>query len=426
MRTTIGKRLAAAVLAGAVTVGGVAAVALADAVKDWPQFRGPARDNLSKETGLLKQWPEGGPKLAWTGKGIGDGHASVAVANGMIFTAGQDGDQVYAYALKESDGSPAWKAKVGGLGNNPAGQGGKGSRATPTVDGQHVYVQGPVGDVVCLTAADGKEVWRANLKQEYGGGVPHWGYSDSLLVEGDLVITIPGGKQGTVLALDKKTGKEAWRSKGLEDKAHYVSPMMAEIGGVRQVIVFTDKHVAGIAPKDGAVLWQAERPGATAVIPTPVVKDDHVYVTSGYGIGSDLFKVTNEGGKFSAKAVYTKNKNMVNHHGGVILLDGNLYGYSDGKGWVCQDMMTGELKWKEKDALGKGTISYADGRFYLRDEKKGTVVLIEASPAAYKEVGRFEQPEKSGKPYWPYLVIANGKLYVRDMENLFCYDVKGR
>jgi len=288
-----------------------------------------------------------------------------------------------------------------------------------------VYVEGPVGEVYCLAAADGKEVWHTNLRTDYGGGVPQWGYSDSPVVEGDVVICVPGGRGGTVLGLDKRTGKEVWRSKGLSDGAHYVSPIVAEIGGVRQAIVMTAAHLAGISPKDGKVLWVTERKGATAVIPTPVVKDNYIFVTSGYGVGCDLFKVDAQGGKFSVSKVYA-NKNMVNHHGGVILLDGNLYGYSDGKGWVCMDMMTGDIKWKEKEALGKGTISYADGRFYLRDERKGTIVLIEADPTAFKEVGRFEQPDKSGKPYWPHLVIANGKLYVRDMDNLFCYDVKAK
>jgi outer membrane protein assembly factor BamB len=422
-----GKRLAAtvAVWAGISAIGVGAAISFGDAPRDWPQFRGPARDNVSRETGLLKEWSKGGPALLWKGPGVGDGHASVSVSNGKIFTSGMVGDAVYAFALNESDGKQAWRAKVGGLGGNNDSQGGKGSRSTPTVDGDRVYVLGPVGDLVCLAVADGAEQWRTNLRKEYGGGVPSWGYSDAPLVEGELVIVVPGGKKGTVLALDKKSGKEVWRSTGLSDSAHYVSPIVAEIGGVRQVIVFTAAHLAGIAPKDGTVLWQADRQGATAVCPMPVIKDNYIFTTSGYGVGCDLFKINSDGGKFSAEKVYS-NKNMVNHHGGVILLDGNLYGYSDGKGWVCMDMMSGEIKWKEKEALGKGTISYADGRFYLRDEKKGTLALIEASPAGYKEVGRLEQPERSGKPYWPYLVIANGKLLVRDMDNVFCYDVKGK
>jgi outer membrane protein assembly factor BamB len=421
---TIGRRFAAAVLAGAVVLGG-AGLAVADVAKDWPQFRGPVRDGLSKETGLLKQWPQGGPPLAWKGTGIGDGHSSVSVANGKIYTTGKEGESVYAFAVNEADGKPVWKAKIGGLANNSEGQGGKGSRSTPTVDGDMVYVEGPIGEVVALTAADGKEQWRASMTKDFGGKVPQWGFSDSLLVHGDHVITVPGGRQGTVVALDKKTGKEVWRSKDLTEPAHYVSPIVAQIGGVEQIVVSTEKTVAGLSPKDGAVLWRAQRKGRVAVIPTPIVHEDHVYVAAGYGEGEHLFKVTKEGNAFTAKEVYAK-KNMVNHHGGVILLNGNLYGYSDGKGWVCQDLMSGEIKWRDKDVCGKGTIAHADGNFYLRDEKKGTIVLIEANPEKLVEKGRFEQPEPSGKPYWPYLVIANGKLYVRDMDNLFCYDIKAK
>ena len=417
----IRKRVAAVVLAGVSVLGG--AVALADVAKDWPQFRGSMRDNVSKETGLLKEWPKGGPALAWTGTGIGDGHSSVAVANGRIFTSGREGDAVYAFALNEADGKSLWKGKVGDLGDSNEQQGGRGSRSTPTVDGDLVYVEGPAGDVVCFNAADGKEVWRANLTK-FGGRVPGWGYSDSPLVEGDVLVCVPGGKTA-VVGLDKRTGKEVWRSKGLSGPAHYVSPVAADIDGVRQVVVSTDKTLAGLAPKDGTVLWQTARKGQTAVIPTPIVSGDLVYVTTGYGAGENLFKITKDGEKFSATQVYS-GKNMVNHHGGVILLDGYVYGYSDGKGWVCQDLKTGAIKWKEKDALGKGSIAYADGRFYLRAEKGGAIALIEASPEGYKEVGRFTPPSLSKKPYWPHLVIANGKLYVRDMDNLFCYDVKAK
>jgi outer membrane protein assembly factor BamB len=420
---TLGKRVTAAVvLAGAMMFGGSAR---ADVAKgDWPQFRGPTRDNVSKETGLLKEWPKGGPALAWRASGIGDGHSSIAVADGKIFTSGREGDAVYAFALNEADGKQVWKAKVGGLGDSIESQGGKGPRSTPTVDGDTVYVEGPAGDVVALGTADGKERWHASLTKDFGGRVPQWGYSDSPLVDGEHLICLPGGKT-SVVALDKRTGKEAWRVKELGGSAHYVSSVAADIDGVPQVIVSTDRTLAGLAPADGTVLWKANRKGRTAVIPTPIVHDDLVYVTTGYGEGDNLFKIKKEGDKFSVEPGYST-KNMVNHHGGVVLVDGYVYGYSDGKGWVCQDLKTGQIKWKEKEAFGKGTVTYADGRLYLRDERSGAIGLIEASPEGYKEVGRFTPPDLSKKPYWPHLVIANGKLYVRDMDNLFCYDVKAK
>jgi len=232
-----------------------------------------------------------------------------------------------------------------------------------------------------------------------------------------------------VVALDKQTGKEVWRSKKFTDAAAYAPPLVADIGGVHQIISYTDRHVAGIDAKDGLVLWAAPREGKTAVIPTPVVKDNYVYVTSGYGVGCDLFKINSTDGKFTVEPIYDhdKNKVMVNHHGGVILLDGFIYGNSDSsKSWVCQEMISGKEKWKDK-GVGKGTITYADGHFYTRSEGgKGTIALIEASPDGYKEHGRFDQPDRSGKSAWPHLVIANGKLYVRDMGTLLCYDVKAK
>jgi outer membrane protein assembly factor BamB len=425
---TIRKQLAAMVLATA-AVTAVWADAPRDAGKDWPQFHGPARDNVSKETGLLKEWPKEGPPLAWKIKGIGDGHASVSIADGRIFTCGEDGSgSVMAYALSEKDGKALWSAKMGGLVSQPDSMGGKGSRSTPTVDGDMVYVEGPMGEVVALGAADGKEAWHVNLVKEFGGGVPTWGYSDSLTIEGDNVLCIPGGERGTVVALNKKTGKMAWQTADLKDPAHYTSLVPADIGGVHQDVVLTPETLAGFDPKDGKILWRVKRHGETAVCPTPIVHDNYVYATSGYAVGCDLFKINADGGKFSVETVYThvKNRNMVNHHGGVIYLDGCIYGFSDGKGWRCQDFMAGTLKWTGKGSVGKGTISYADGHFYIRDEGKGTIALIEATPTDYKEVSHFTPPDLSHKPYWPHLVIANGKLYVRDMDTLLCYDIKAK
>ncbi len=424
---TIRKRIASMVLAGAALIS---VPLLADVAKDWPQFRGPARDNISKETGLLKEWPKEGPPLAWKAKGIGDGHASVAVADGRIFTSGEDDSgSVMAFALNEKDGTQIWKAKVGGLVNQPDSMGGHGSRSTPTVDGNMVYVQGPAGDVVALSVTDGKEAWRASMKKQFGGQIPTWGYSDSILIDGDNAVCFPGGGGGAVVALDKKTGNVVWKAKDLKDPAHYTSLVAADIGGVHQIIALTPETLAGINSKDGSLLWSVKRHGETAVCPTPIVHENYVYCTSGYGIGCDLFKINSEGGKFSVEPVYTHAKNvvMVNHHGGVIYLDGCIYGYSDSKkGWICQDFLTGAMKWKGKESVGKGTIAYADGHFYIRDEGKGTIALIEASPTAYKEISHFTPPDLSHKPYWPHMVIANGKLYVRDMDTLLCYDVKAK
>jgi outer membrane protein assembly factor BamB len=224
--------------------------------------------------------------------------------------------------------------------------------------------------------------------------------------------------------LDGGTGEVLWRSEGLTDAAQYTSLVIAELGGVRQYVLLTSEHVAGIEPSDGKVLWRAVRKGRTAVITTPIVEGDLVYVTSGYGVGCNAFRVSRAGGDFKAEAIYD-NKVMANHHGGVILLDGHVYGHSEGKGWTCQNLQSGEAVWQDKEILGKGSIGYAEGRFYLRrEEGAGTVVLVEASPAGLEEKGRFDQPDRSEKNSWTYPVVTGGYLYLRDQDRLFCYDVR--
>lgn len=391
------------------------------AAADWPQWRGPKRDGQSPETALLQEWPQSGPPLLWKTNGLGAGYSSLSVAAGRIYTMGDRADSSFIHALDLS-GKPLWSAKVG----KPGGGGGyPGPRCTPTVDGDRVYALGQYGDLVCVEAATGKEVWRKNLRKDFGGEVGGWGYSESPLVDGEQVICTPGGKQGTLLALNKKTGAKTWQSYQWLDSAEYASPIVAEIGGQRQYIQLTGESVGGVAANSGRLLWSATRKGSTAIIPTPVVRDNHVFVTSGYGVGCHLFKITGSGTSFKAEQVYSS-KSMVNHHGGVVLLGEHLYGYSDGKGWACVKFDNGELVWSDKK-LGKGSVSYADGRLYLRGEgSKGTVALIEATPEGYREKGRFDQPERSGKEAWPHPVIAGARLYLRDQDKLFCYDIKGR
>jgi outer membrane protein assembly factor BamB len=245
------------------------------------------------------------------------------------------------------------------------------------------------------------------------------------LIEGGKVIVTPGGPQGAVVALDKKTGAVVWRSKGFTDQVQYSSLVFAEIGGVRQCVQLTMGSVAGVGVEDGKLLWRAPRLGKTAVIPTPICDGDYVYVTSGYGVGCNLFKVTASSGKFTTEEVYT-NKVLANHHGGAIKVGAFVYGHSESKGWTCQDFKSGEAKWQEKEKLGKGSLAYADEHFYLRSEDKGTVALIDASPEGYREHGRFEQPGRTDRKCWSHPVVAGGKLYLRDQDLLLCYDVKGK
>lgn len=398
--------------------------ALSSVAADWPNFRGPEVNGISKETGLLKQWPAGGPPLAWKMTGVGDGYSGVSVVGQRVYTAGDKADSSFVHAVNLADGKPLWSAKLGKPGSMGYGNF-AGPRATPTVDGDLLFAVSQWGEMVCLQASDGEAKWRKQFTEDFGGKLPEWGFAESPLVDGDKVVVTPGGSKGAIVALNKKTGAVIWQSKDFTDEAHYSSLVAAEIGGVRQYVQLTAKSVVGVAADNGRVLWTAPRKGATAVIPTPVYHADHVYVTSGYGIGCNLFKISSGGGNFSADQVYA-NKVMVNHHGGVILVEGNIYGYSDGKGWTCQDFNSGEAKWQEKQKLGKGAIAYADGRFYLRDESKGTLVLLEVSADEYKEAGRFEQPDRSKKNAWPHPVIAQGKLFIRDQDLLLCYDVKAK
>jgi outer membrane protein assembly factor BamB len=391
---------------------------------DWPQWRGPNRDGISTETGLLKDWPAGGPPLLWKATGLGNGYSTLAVAGGRIFTIGETNGMSSVVALDVATGKPVWSAKLGKPGA-PGWGGFEGPRSTPTVDGDSLYAVGQWGDFVCLESATGKERWRKDYGKDFSAQRPEWGFAESPLVDGGHVMITPGGSQGAVVALDKKTGALVWRSKSFSDPAHYSSLILADIAGVRQYVQLTAASVAGIAAADGKLLWRAPRVGRTAVIPTPIYSDGYVYVTSGYGVGCNLFKITSSGGKFNAEEVYS-NKVMANHHGGAIKVGGYVYGHSDGKGWTCQDFKSGEAKWQEKDKLGKGSLAYADGHFYLRTEDKGTMALIEASPDGYKEHGRFEQPDRTDKKSWTHPVIAVGKLYLRDQDLLLCYDVSGK
>jgi len=402
-------------LAG-LTMGGRAA--------DWPQFRGPKRDGVSAEQGLLKEWPEGGPKLMWKATGLGAGYSMVSVVGSRLYTSGDNSAFSLVLALNASDGKQVWAAKLGKPGA-PGWGGFAGPRATPTVDGDLIFTVNQWGEMACIQA-DGKEKWRKDYTKDFGAKLPEWGFSESPLVDGDKVVVTPGGDQGAIVALNKSNGTVVWRTKDFTDSAHYSSLIAAEIGGVRQYIQLTASSVVGVAAADGKVLWRAPRRGETAVIPTPIYDAGLVYVSSGYGIGCNLFKISSGGNKFVASQLYA-NHVMANHHGGVIKVGDYVYGYSDGKGWTCQDFKTGEAKWQEKDKLGKGSLVYADGHFYLRQEDKaGTVALIDASPEGYKEHGRFDQPDRSSKSSWPHPVVANGRLYLRDQDVLFCYDVAGK
>lgn len=422
MKTTLSlSRLHPVYLALLLTLTGTARATAAD----WPQWRGPHHDDTCTETGLLRDWPAGGPPLAWKAKGLGAGYSGIAVADGRLYTAGDKGDASFVSVLKAADGSPVWSSKLGkagAVGNPPF----EGPRSTPAVDGARVFALSQSGELVCYEAADGKEVWRKDLVRDLDGVCPFWGYSESPLVDGDKLVLTPGGLAGSVVALNKATGEVLWRSRGMTNAPHYSSLAVADLGGVHQYVVLTPANVAGISAANGEVLWSIARKGKVAVIPSPIYSDGFVYVSSGYGVGCNLFKVATLAGGFRPEEVYA-NKVLGNKHGGVVKVGNYLFGHADDKGWTCQDFKSGEAKWVEREKLGKGSIASADGRLYLRQEEgKGTMVLLEPSAEGWKEHGRFEQPERSSKSAWTHPVIANGKLYLRDQDLLLCYDVKAK
>jgi outer membrane protein assembly factor BamB len=398
---------------------------------DWPQWRGPNRDEISKETGLKKDWSKDAPKLLWTYREAGRGYGGPSIVGGKIYLTGCRDDKTdFLICVDVKNGKELWVTEFADFYDN--GWGG-GPRGNPTVADGMVYLIGPKGDLVAFAADTGKQAWSKNFGKDLGGKLMSgWGYSESPLVDGDKVICSPGGAKGTLAALDKKTGETIWRSKDVTDSAGYASVVVSEFGGTRQYITTTDKGTIGVAAKDGKLLWKIENTAfRTAVIPTPIVSGEYVFSTSGYGAGCDLIKLSGSGDSIKAEKVYS-NKNMANHHGGVILLKDHIYGYSDSKGWLCMGLKSGEVVWedKSKNTPGKGAITYAEGRFYCFGERSGSLSQIEASTEGYKELGRLELPEKTKLPrksgqIWAHPVIANGMLYLRDQDLLFCFDIRG-
>ena len=390
---------------------------------DWPQWRGSNRDGISRETGLLQAWPSAGPERIWLSRDIGIGYSAPVVVEGMLFILGTTDGKEQLFAKEAKGGKTLWTAALGGILTNNWGDG---PRGTATVDGDKVYALGAKGGLICANVGDGKVNWRVEMVKDLGGKVPYWGYTESVLVDGDHVICTPGGKRGTLAAIDKKTGKVIWRSGDWTDGAQYASVVPVELNGQRQFVQLTQKTLAGVSARDGSVLWRNAWPGRTAVIPTPIVDRNQIYITSGYGAGCRKITV----GSANKVTEDYSNKNMKNHHGGVLLLDGHLYGYSDGRGWTCQNLKSGKVVWDSKK-LGKGCVFYADKRLYCLGESSGTVALAGANTAGWKEHGRFKlEPQtelrKSSGRIWTHPVVAQGVMYLRDQELLFAFDVKAR
>ncbi len=406
-------------------VGWIAALACSVGMEaaDWPQWRGPGREDRSEENGLLRQWPAEGPRQRWVNQDVGLGYAGFAVVGGRLYTMGLRDDTEHVIALDAGTGKEAWAVPAGPRYENNWGDG---PRMTPTVVGGRVYALAAQGTLVCLDARDGRQVWGRSMVKDLGGKLQSWGYTESPLVHEGRVYCTPGGAGGTMAALDAETGEVVWRTKDITDEAQYSSPVLGRIGGKEQVVQLVMKRFFGVDPRTGAVAWNVDFPGRTAVIPTPVVHDNIAYVTAGYGVGCKAVKWTGS----AMETLYEDNKVMKNHHGGVIRVGEHLYGHSDGYGWVCQELKTGKEVWVHK-GFGKGAVHLADGHLYCIDEGSGAVALVEASPAGWNEKGRFKLSPQTAKRkpqgrIWVHPVVSGGNLYLRDQELLHCYDVKGK
>ena len=386
---------------------------------DWPQWQGRDRTAATAETGLLQEWPKDGPPLAWQIKGLGEGFSTPTVAAGRIFSMGNVEKTEFLMAFAEDGGKPLWTREVGAV--RADGGGYHGPRCSPTVDGGLLYALGLNGDLLCLKVDSGDVVWRKDLRKDFHGQPGGWGYAESPLIDGDKVLCTPGGKEATLGALDKKTGEPVWKCQVPDgDGAAYASIIPVEVDGKRQYIQFLGKGVVGVSG-DGQFLWRYNTPAnGTANCSTPLFSDDCVFAASNYGTGGGLARIKKEGMGFTAEEVYAT-KQMQNHHGGMVLRGGFIYG-ADGDRLACLDFKTGKVQW-ETNATGKGSVSCVGNRLYFRNEG-GPVILAEVNPYEYVEHGRFTPAPKTDKPQWAHPVVANGKLYVRDQDLLFCYDVK--
>jgi outer membrane protein assembly factor BamB len=420
---------------------GLLAASLAGAA-DWPQWLGPKRDGHSPEKGLLKTWPKDGPKLLWTYENTGTGYSCPAVVDGIVYTMGARDKTEYVFALDGKGAKPKelWAVKIGPMYDYKGNVWVNGPNATPTVDEDSVYALGSQGILVCVDRKTGAERWRKDFPKDLDavigdiGGSPKkmgWGYCWSPLLDGEQLICVPGGPKGLLAALNRKTGAVLWRSKDVKADATYSSPIVAEIGGTRQYMQVTQEGLVGVDTK-GALLWSYKRsnPWPDVVCDTPLHKGDFIY-TSEWG-GAVLLNLEKADGKFKPKKVYAQS-HIGNHHGGVILVEGSVYGYHELRSWECQGFTTGKIVKKlpaGRAGLSMGAPIFVDGRLYALCDNAGPgiVALLNPSPTAFKVISRFKLPKASAKRklrggVWTPPVIADGHLYLRDQELLFCYGI---
>lgn len=385
---------------------------------DWATWFGPNRDGKSTETGLLKSWPSGGPKSVWKATGLGQGFSSMAVVGNRIYTQGQQGDQQFVVALEAATGKQVWKTPTG---KSYSEDHGNGPRGMPIVDGNRLYAVSADGTLVCLDYETGKRVWGFNYIEKFGSTMPRWAFAESPLVDGDRLVINPGGKGAGIVALNKATGAVIWQSQ--DDLANYSSVQAFDFGGHRIYTVLTASAAIGVDAKDGSLLWRFTKvANRVANIATPVYADGYVFYSSDYGSGCLLVKLSAEGGKVTAEEVYS-HREMENHYTTSIKVGDFLYGFSGNQPGilVAMDFKTGRVAWKDR-SVDKGNCIFAENLLYCQGEN-GKIGLIDPLPSGYKEISRFEIPKGQWNT-WTVPVVANGRLYVREQDNLYAYDIK--
>lgn len=412
----------------------VVVVSLWLSASDWPQWRGPERNGVSKEVGLLKEWPAGGPKLLWQVNDIGDGYSTPVVVGNRIYVMSNRGmDNEFVEALSTQDGKVLWTTRVGNVGNPDQNPSYPKARSTPTVDGNFLYALGSDGDLACLEIASGKIRWLKNLRKEFGGKPGEWAYAESPLVDGDAVVVTPGGAQATMAALNKKTGEVIWKSAiPGGDEAGYASAIVVQAAGRKQYVQLLSKGIVGVDAKTGQFLWRySEAAKGPAQMFTPVARGEYVY-GGALGVGGGMVRLKTDGTGVAAEQVYFV-RGLPNGPGGAVLVGDHIYGTESGKKLVAAEFATGKIKWQD-ESLGWSSIAAAEGLLYLHGTN-GDVALIEATPEGYREKGRFTppaQPQKKtvGVPYpesaFAYPIIANGTLYIRDLGTMWAWDIKAR
>jgi outer membrane protein assembly factor BamB len=398
--------------AGSLLLFLIAIQVTAQSAANWPQWRGPNRDGISKETGLLKQWPEGGPALVWKAAGAGRGYSSFAISQGRMFTMGLRDDREVIVAFDVASGKQVWATAHGSAFRNDRGDG---PRGTPTVDGDRLYALGGAGDLSALEVKTGKVIWTKNLLKDFGASNIKWGISESPLVVGNRLLVNPGGPGASIVAFNKSDGAVLWKSQS--DEAGYSSAIPVQINGATQVIFFTGDRAVGLNLNDGKLLWEyGKAANNVANIATPIVRGNRIFISSDYGTGAGLVEIKADG---SAQEVYFT-KEMRNHHSSSVLIGDYLYGFSSAI-LTAMKFDTGEVAWKDR-SVGKGSLTFADGHLYCFSEN-GVIGLVEASPTGYKEKGRFKITQDS-LPTWTHPVVAGGRLYIRDQDTIYAYDVK--